>query len=145
MKDPDRLIQVEKAIQEKYGDKAIQNPKANWDQEKEKEYLKQIKKISKTQKIKEKIEVEGVLMPKKLFRKESKRTCPECKIYSFTAKDDLYMAKYKCCLKCYILHVEGREEQWQNKLNLQKKSLKNLFLRRWKKLMKVGLTKCGRG
>ena len=121
MKDTDRLIQVEKAIQEKYGDKAIQNPKANWDQEKEKEYLKQIKKISKTQKIKEKIEVEGVLMPKKLFRKESERSCPVCKIYSFDIRDDLYMAKFKCCFECYVQHVEGREDRWKKKLNLQEK------------------------
>jgi len=112
MKDPDRLIKVEKAIQEKYGDETIQNPKANWDQEKEKEYLQQIKKISKSQKPKEKIKVDGVLMPKKLFIKESKRSCPVCKIYSFEMKDDLYMAKYKCCFKCYVQHVEGREEKW---------------------------------
>ena len=112
MKDPERLIKVEKAIQEKYGDEAIQNPKANWDQEKEKEYLKQIKKLAKSEKPKEKVEVEGVLMPKKLFRKESKRTCPECKIYSFDMRDDLYMAKFKCCYKCYIQYVEGREEKW---------------------------------
>ena len=39
MKDPDYLIKVEKAIQEKYGDKTIQNPKVTWDQEKEKKYL----------------------------------------------------------------------------------------------------------
>ena len=122
MKDPEHLIKVEKAIQEKYGDEAIQNPKANWDQEKEKKYLEQIKKIAKTEKQKEKIKVNGVLIPKKLFRKESKRTCPECKIYSFDTRDDLYMAKFKCCFKCYILYVEGREEKWQTKLNLQKNS-----------------------
>ena len=109
MKDPERLIKIEKAIQEKYGDEVIQNPKANWDQEKEKEYLQQIKKIAKSEKPKEKIEVEGVLMPKKLFRKESKRTCPECKIYSFDMKDDLYMAKFKCCYKCYLRLEYTRE------------------------------------
>ena len=109
MKDPDHLIKVEKAIQEKYGDEAIQNPKANWDPAKEKEYLQQIKKIAKSEKPKEKIEVEGVLMPKKLFRKESKRTCPECKIYSFDMKDDLYMAKFKRCYKCYLRLEYTRE------------------------------------
>ena len=112
MKDPDYLIQVEKAIQEKYGDEAIQNPKATWSEQKEKGYLEQIKQIYKTHKPKEKIEVDGVLMPKKLFSKESKRTCPECKIYSFEMKDDLYMTKFKCCFKCYIQYVEGREETW---------------------------------
>ena len=78
MKDDNHLIKVEKAIQEKYGDEAIQNPKANWDQEKEKEYLKQIKKVYKSQKPKEKVEVNGILMPKKLFNRESERTCPVC-------------------------------------------------------------------
>jgi len=109
MKDPDRIIKIEKAIREKYGEEVIQNPKANWDQKKEKEYLQQIKKIAKFEKPKEKIEVEGVLMPKKLFRKESKRTCPECKIYSFDMKDDLYMAKFKCCYKCYLRLEYTRE------------------------------------
>lgn len=119
MKDPDHLIKVEKAIQEKYGDEAIQNPKANWDPEKEKDFLKQIREIDKTEKPKEKVEVDGVLMPKKLFTKESERTCPVCKVYSFEMKDDLYMAKFKCCFKCYIQHVEGREEKWIAKLNSQ--------------------------
>jgi hypothetical protein len=120
VKDPDHLIQVEKAIQEKYGDEAIQNPKATWDTEKEKEYLQQIKKIAKAEKPKEKIEVDGVLIPKKLFTKESERTCPVCEIYSFEGKDDLYMAKFKCCFKCYIQNVEGREEKWLKKINSQK-------------------------
>ena len=115
MKDPDHLIRVEKAIAEKYGDETIQDPKASWDDTREKEYLEQIKKVSRSQKPKEKVEVDGVLMPKKLFRKESKRTCPQCKIYSFEMKDDLYMAKYKCCYKCYIQYVEGREEKWLKK------------------------------
>ena len=120
MKDPDYLIKVEKAIQEKYGEEAIQNPKNNWTQEKEKEYLEQIKIIAKLEKPKEKIEVNGVLMPKKLFKKESKRTCPVCKTYSFNTRDDLYMAKYKCCFECYVQNVEGREEKWLNQLSLPK-------------------------
>jgi len=122
MKDPDYLIKVEKAILEKYGEEAIQNPKSTWTQEKEKEYIKQIKNIYKISKPKEKIEVEGILVPKKLFIKESERTCPVCKIYSFEMKDDLYMAKFKCCFKCYVLHVEGREKKWMTQLNSQEKN-----------------------
>ena len=119
MKDPDHLIKVEKAIQEKYGDEAIQNPKNNWDKEKEKDYLSQIKELSRNEKVKEKVEVDGVLLPKKLFIKESERTCPVCEVYSFNEKDDLYMAKYKCCHRCYIINVEGREEKWLEKLYLR--------------------------
>jgi len=112
MKDPDYLIRVEKAIAEKYGIETIQDPRNTWDDDKEKKYLDQIKKIVRSSIPKEKIEVSGVLMPKKLFIKESKRTCPVCSIYSFSGKDDLYMAKFKCCFKCYIQYVEGREEKW---------------------------------
>lgn len=112
MKDPDQLIKIEKAIQEKYGDKAIQDPKKNWTPQKEKEYLFQIRKLWRKEKTTEKIEVDGVLLPKKLFIKESERTCPICNTYSFHGRDDLYMAKFKCCFKCYIQHVEGKEEKW---------------------------------
>ena len=37
--DYDRIAAVEKAIKEKYGEDAIANPKAEWDEEKEKQYL----------------------------------------------------------------------------------------------------------
>lgn len=115
MKDPDYLIKVEKAISEKYGDEAIQDPRHTWDKAKEEQYLEQIKKIAKETRPKEKVEVSGVLMPKKLFTKVSERTCPVCDVYSFSAKDDLYMVKFKCCYKCYIHHVEGREDKWLKK------------------------------
>tara|TARA_R100000664_G_C2716739_1_gene111573 strand:+ start:32 stop:364 length:333 start_codon:yes stop_codon:yes gene_type:complete len=105
-KDDNYLIKVENAIQEKYGEETIQNPKATWDEEKEKEYLEQIKKIAKQEKPKEKIEIDGVLMPKKLFRKESKRTCPVCKTYSFSSRDDLYMVKFNHCFGCWLKKKE---------------------------------------
>ena len=105
-KDDNYLIKVEKAIQEKYGEETIKNPKATWDEEKEKEYLEQIKKIAKQEKPKEKIEIDGVLMPKKLFRKESKRTCPVCKTYSFSSRDDLYMVKFNHCFGCWLKKKE---------------------------------------
>ena len=116
MKDDNKLIKIENAIKEKYGEEAIQNPKKYWNDDKEKDYLKQIKEVYKSRKPKEKIEVEGVLVPKKLFTKESNRTCPVCEVYSFNSQDDLYMYKFKCCYKCYIQHVEGREEKWLKKI-----------------------------
>ena len=45
MDNPDRIAAVEQAISKKYGDEAIQNPRANWDEEKEKEYLEQSKEF----------------------------------------------------------------------------------------------------
>jgi len=117
MKDPDRLIKVEKAIEEKYGAAAVQDPKNNWDEEKEKDYRQQIRQLAKDRQEKEKVEIDGVLLPKKLFTKANERSCPVCKEYSFKARDDVYMSKYKCCHRCYIMHVEGREEKWLKKQN----------------------------
>ena len=36
-KDPNFVAKVEQAIQKKYGKEAIQNPTANWEEEKEKD------------------------------------------------------------------------------------------------------------
>jgi len=112
------IAKVEQAIEQKYGEEAIQNPKANWSEEKEKEYLEQIKKIQQKQRkiseAKDKVEVNGFFISKKLLNKDSKRACPVCETYSFEMKDDLYMNKFECCHTCYIQWVEGREERWES-------------------------------
>jgi len=117
-KDYNFIAKVEQAIGDKYGEEAIQNPKANWSEEKEKEYLEQIKKIQQKQRkiseAKDKIEVNGFFISKKLLNKDSKRACPVCETYSFEMKDDLYMNKFECCHTCYIQWVEGREERWES-------------------------------
>ena len=38
-KDPDYIVKVEQAIAKKYGEEAVQHPKKDWTDEKEKEYL----------------------------------------------------------------------------------------------------------
>ena len=114
--DPNYEIKVEKAIAEKYGEEAVQHPSKNWDEEKEKDYLEQLKELA--QKVKrltektEKMEVQGVLISKKLLNKDSNRVCSTCETYSFNSKDDIYMNKYDCCFQCYIQWVENREERW---------------------------------
>ncbi len=117
-KDYNFIAKVEQAIGDKYGEEAIQNPKANWSEEKEKEYLEQIKKIQQKQRkiseARDKIEVNGFFISKKLLNKDSKRACPVCETYSFEMKDDLYMNKFECCYTCYIQWVEGREERWES-------------------------------
>ena len=112
---PDHIAAVEKAITEKYGAETVQNPKANWDEEKEKKYLEQLKEEAKQQEEaqhEEQIDVGGFFVPKKLINKDTSRICPVCEIYSVKASDDVYMSKYDCCYKCYILYVDGREERW---------------------------------
>ena len=115
-KDFDYIARLEKAIQEKYGRETIINPKHNWDEKKEQQYLEQLKEYSKKQQaIKEeteRIEKDGFFLPKNLINKTSKRKCPICKAYSFDKRDDLYMNKFECCWKCYIQWIEDREERW---------------------------------
>ena len=117
-KDWDKLAKFEKAISKKYGAEAIQNPRANWDDAKEQEYLEQIKELAEKESLlekkDEKVEVNGILMPRKLLSRESNRTCPVCGAYSFSIADDVYMSKYDCCSKCYVQWVEDREERWQS-------------------------------
>jgi len=115
-KDLDKIASIEKAIAKKFGKEAITNPKSGWTDEKEEEYLKQLKEFYSKQKIKtdnnEKVNEEGFLLSKNLISKESKRICLVCNEYSFNLKDDLYMNKFDCCFKCYIQWVEDREERW---------------------------------
>ena len=114
--DPDYIVKVEKAIAKKYGHDAIINPKSLWTDEKEKEYLEQIKEFYEKEHSKkedtEKVEKDGFFLSKNLITKKSKRKCPVCDIYSFNGQDDLYMNKFECCWKCYIKWVEDREERW---------------------------------
>ena len=115
-KDPNYTVKVEKAIAKKYGEETIQHPKSNWTDEKEKEYLQQLKETHKYYEDKEDFdreEVNGVFIPKKLLNKESERSCPVCNTYSFKSNDDVYMTKFDCCEKCYIQWIEGREDRWK--------------------------------
>lgn len=116
MSDLNKIVKIEKAIAQKYGEDAIVNPKAYWNEEKEKQYIEQLKELSQIEKINhkdQKVEVNGVFISKKLLTKDSNRTCPVCSVYSFDLKDDLYMNRFECCFKCYIQWVEGREERWK--------------------------------
>jgi hypothetical protein len=115
-KDPNRIAAFEKAIKEKYGQEAIANPKANWDENKEKEYLDQMKALysrdTKKRAYEEKVDVNGIKISKKLLNRESLKNCPICNAFPRSVKDDVSLIKFECCSKCYIQHVEGREEKW---------------------------------
>ena len=114
-KDPNYAIKIEKAIAEKYGEETVQHPRSDWDDAKEKEYLSQLKELY-SRELKEydhdKINQDGVFIPRKLINKNSNRSCSTCNTYSFKSIDDVYMTKFDCCYKCYIQWVEGREERW---------------------------------
>jgi hypothetical protein len=116
IEDLNKVATIEKAIAKKYGKDTIINPKSNWTDEKEKEYLKQLKEFYKEEykkeEQKEKVEKDGFFLSKNLITKENKRECPVCGVFSFKVKDDLYMNKFDCCYDCYMQHVEFNEERW---------------------------------
>jgi len=117
-KDLNEIAKYEVAISKKYGKEAIQHPKADWGDEKEEDYQQQIRdlyqKEVKQREKNEKVEVDGVLISKKLINKDNNRICQTCQSYSFELRDDVYMIKFDCCFKCYIQWIEGREERWKS-------------------------------
>ena len=116
-KDLDEIAKIEKAIKEKYGEQAIQNPKKFWDEEKEKKYLSELQEFYKNKSEKKQtIESDGFLIKERKTNRKVNRTCPTCGTFSFRVKDDLYMSKFECCFECYVKYVEGREERWKNGL-----------------------------
>ncbi len=114
-KDLNEIAKIEKAIKEKYGEEAIQNPKGSWDKEKEIKYLKDLKDFYKKDSRQKKTETIGdIKVNKRKSSHKISRTCPVCGSYSFSLNDDLYMTKFNCCFNCYIQFIEGREERWKS-------------------------------
>ena len=115
-KDLNDIVKIEKAIKEKYGKEAIDNPKKFWTEEKERRYIEQSKKFyEKVERAESKSDVhqhDGVLVSRNLLNKPPSPACPVCGDYFLKIKDDLYMSRYKCCFGCFIQYVEDREERW---------------------------------
>ena len=115
-KNLNNIAATEKAIAEKYGDEAIVNPNSNWTDEKEKEYLHQMQefyqKIKKNEEWKEKIDINGIKVTKKLLNRESLKYCSVCGTFPKKSMDDVCITKFDCCHGCYIKYVDDREERW---------------------------------
>ena len=116
--DPNFVVKVERQIEKRWGSEAIENPKKHWTPEKEKKHSEEVKEFYKRQAFRDiknsKEKFKGFLISKKLLTKENERECPVCESYSFSSKDDLYMARFECCFKCYVEWVEDREERWES-------------------------------
>jgi len=110
------IAKLERAISQKYGDEAINNPQRFWSEDKEKEYIQQSveerQKFAKLSESQDKVEQDGFLINKKLLTRDHNRTCPVCEKYSFHPRDDLYMNKFDACFGCYIQYIDMREERW---------------------------------
>ena len=132
--DWDYVASVEKAIAEKYGKETVQDFRNDWDEQKEKEYLAQLKEVNQKENApdQDKVEVDGILFSKKVVERKSDRTCPVCKTYSFSMKDDLYMNRFKSCQMCYYDFVHDREERWQDGWRPDEKRIQKVLKRRKK-------------
>ena len=116
-KDYNKVAKLENAIKAKYGNDAIKNPASEWNKEKEKDFIRQIKEDAQTEKQgleSEKEYYNGFFVDKKLLSRESKMDCTVCEKYSFDSKDDVYLNKWQCCFECYVSWVEDREERWKS-------------------------------
>ncbi len=117
-KDPNYIAAVEKAITEKYGKNTVQDFRNEWEEEKEKEYLKQLKDRSSTAGTKNKkyitVEDGSVQIKRPNKEKAADRTCPVCKTYSFSGGDDLYMNRFQCCYDCHVKYMPNQyyEKKW---------------------------------
>lgn len=106
------LAKLGKKIADKYGEEAAANIRSEWDEEKEGEYLEQLKAEAKKEreyygqkaKTKERILItrKGVL-------------CSVCGRLSLDPRDGAYKAIYECCRRCYLEHVQGEEDRWEEK------------------------------
>lgn len=117
-KDPNYIAAVEKAITEKYGKDTVQDFRHEWEEQKEKDYLNQLKEMrikrDKYSTKKDEAIVGDVKITKRRDHQKDDRTCPVCKTYSFSRKDDLYMNRFKSCYLCYLDFVIGREKTWKS-------------------------------
>jgi len=117
-KDFNYIASVEKAIAAKYGKDTVQDFRSDWQPTREKEYLSQLKALNKKRDLfrgNELIEKKGdVVLKRRNKAKPTERTCPVCKTYSFSTKDDLYMNRFKACFSCYVVFIEDREERWSD-------------------------------
>ena len=105
-KNYDYIAAVEKAIAEKYGKNTVQDFRSSWDEDKEKTYLDQLSRCNNMDREKRKIQQKR--------RAHDDRTCPICKTYSFSGRDDLYMNRFKACYKCYADFILQMEDRWND-------------------------------
>lgn len=115
-KDYNLIAAFEKAIVEKYGKNTVQDFRSYWEEEKEKDYLEQLKdRKTKTENKtnKEEIKAGEIVIRKRHKKDKQSRTCPVCKTYSFSMRDDLYMVRHECCYRCYVDFVEPDKKSWE--------------------------------
>lgn len=127
----EEIQNLEKAISDKYGQDSIKDPRSEWNEEKEREYQRQLIEAAQRERSSgrsEKVDNDGFLVIRKLVNAVGiERQCPVCQSYTFTIKDDVCLKKFECCSACYVQYVEDREERWQNGWRPKNVSRKDRF------------------
>ena len=105
----EKIAKLENIIRDRHGDIAVQNPLSEWNIEKEKEYIDQLRKIyykkNNNSDLVEKKEEDGFYLYKKLLNREGIKNCSICESILLKSEDDLYYLKFKCCKKCYSCYI----------------------------------------
>jgi len=114
------IAELEAKIKEKYGNQALKHPQENWDEEKEMVFQENYKRNNKNYKTP--LKMTELINKKRKLR--ANRSCKRCKVLSFSVKDDVYMNKYNCCFKCYIKHIEGKNNE-QNQASIKNRNLRH--------------------
>jgi hypothetical protein len=116
-RDIEYLGKLEKALEEKYGSDATINPHSLWNEEKEQDYMEQVKenaeKYIETEKDSDIVENDGIFVNKKLLTKSNATSCPVCDKYLADSRDSVYILKWECCYTCFVQWVEDREDRWK--------------------------------
>ena len=121
-KDLDYITSLEKVIAETYGKEYVQDFRSSWEPEKEKQYLKQLGQEKRKQSDKD----------SKHNSKKQDRSCPVCKTYSFSIKDDLYMNRFECCYDCYLDFAKSHPRKWSDGWRPSDEEIKKYLLLRRK-------------
>lgn len=101
--------QIEEEVSKKYGEDARELLKDSWDEEKEKNYIDDLKKIKTYYKNSNSIiKSDGICVAKKLLEKKSQKKCKFCNKLIYSIDDLTYLESYESCFKCYVQHIEGR-------------------------------------
>jgi hypothetical protein len=104
-----KIAELERAIEKKYGKIATKNPASFWNKDKEEEYLEQLREQILQEEEHEQIKINGVLVTEKLFNRGNIQVCSRCDKQCLSLNDDLFYVKYEMCERCFYLYKDGRE------------------------------------
>lgn len=120
-KKKDNADKIVSAIKEKYGPDVDIAPREEWDQEKERRYLEDLKKIKDCEDLEEVDEGEYKTI-KRIIETDKNNVCHKCGKYGLKRNDDVYLGKYGFCAECYIKFYQGSAAWWEER---QKGKIKN--------------------